>query len=69
VQLKAAYPDVFKDRSLAPPPKHALAALGGQAQQKELLDRCAEVSLCVHVTGYGVVLCVCVYHFINCGVG
>jgi hypothetical protein len=39
LQLKTAYPDVFKDRSLAPPPKHALAALGGHAQQKELLDR------------------------------
>jgi hypothetical protein len=40
LQLKTAYPDLFKDRSLAPPPKHTLAALGGHAQQKEMLDRC-----------------------------
>jgi hypothetical protein len=39
LQLKMAYSDVFKDRSLAPPPKHTLAALGGHAQQKEMLDR------------------------------
>ncbi|WIA36554.1 hypothetical protein OEZ86_007846 [Tetradesmus obliquus] len=38
-ELKTAYPDLFKDRSLAPPPKHTLAALGGHAQQKEMLDR------------------------------
>lgn len=39
LQLRTAYPDVFKDRALAPPPKHTLAALGGQAQQKEMLDK------------------------------
>eukprot|EP00775_Hariotina_reticulata_P003235 gene3235-3512_t len=39
-ELKAAYPDEFRDaRDLAPPPKHTLAALGGAAQHKDLLDR------------------------------
>lgn len=38
-ELQATYPAVFKDRALAPPPKHTLAALGGQAQQKEMLDK------------------------------
>eukprot|EP00879_Flechtneria_rotunda_P022909 GHRR01024213.1.p1 GENE.GHRR01024213.1~~GHRR01024213.1.p1 ORF type:complete len:103 (+),score=26.48 GHRR01024213.1:1229-1537(+) len=38
-ELKAQFADLFKDRSLAPPPKHTLAALGGATQQKELLDR------------------------------
>jgi hypothetical protein len=39
VQLKAQFPEVFKAPELAVPPKHTLAALGGQAQHKELLDR------------------------------
>lgn len=39
VQLKAQFPDAFKAPELAVPPKHTLAALGGQAQHKELLDR------------------------------
>eukprot|EP00878_Enallax_costatus_P041485 GHUV01048277.1.p1 GENE.GHUV01048277.1~~GHUV01048277.1.p1 ORF type:complete len:109 (+),score=22.16 GHUV01048277.1:452-778(+) len=38
-ELKAQFPEQFKDRALAPPPKHAFAALGGATQQKELLDR------------------------------
>jgi hypothetical protein len=43
VQLKAQFPDAFKAPELAVPPKHTLAALGGAAQHKELLDRCGSV--------------------------
>jgi hypothetical protein len=40
-QLRAQFPDLFaRTPELAVPPKHALAALGGPAQHKELQDRC-----------------------------
>lgn len=41
LQLKAQFPEPFKAPELAVPPKHTLAALGGAAQHKELLDRWA----------------------------
>lgn len=44
MQLKTQFPELFKAPELAVPPKHTLAALGGQAQHKELLDRCARTS-------------------------